>query len=498
MHVVTPILTVAIKELREVLRRPWQALVLIFGPLAMMILFGVGSNATPRPPRAIVVLPAGQDQPRLLQDYQRQFDKFLSVVEYTYDEVYARAQLDRYMIEAVVILPPAPYQTIAEGRQATIRVLYNQIDPLWRAAVPNFVQVLANEINRGIFVQNLGSQQAGLTVAAQDIDLLETILDIAITTADQGDRAAAREHVQAAENITERMTDTLSEAEPSSTTLRSTAERLGQELQEAERRLAEENRSAAPADTRPLSDHLGLTALRDRARQLKELLEQFTSVRPEVLIAPIVVETRNTARLTPDIVTFFAPSVLALLIQHLGVSLGALAIVRERLVGSFELYTVAPISTLELLLGKYLAQLLFTLLIAAAVVITLLSVLEVPLLGSPWRLTLIVMLLAIASVGLGLLLSLIATSEHQAVQFAMLALLGVVFFSGFTLPLETLRAPARVVSYLLPATYGISLLQDVMLRGGPGSHLLLLTLAAIGVTLFGACLGLLIWRTRAP
>jgi ABC-2 type transport system permease protein len=359
------------------------------------------------------------------------------------------------------------------------------------------VRVLASEINRGIFVQNLGSQQAGLAVAAQDIDLLETILDVAITAADQGDRAAACAQVQAAEDITERMTDTLSQAGPTSATLRSTAERLGQELQEAERRLAEEDQLAAPADTRPLSERLGLTALRDRARQLKEILEQFTSVSPELLIAPIAVETRNTARLTPDIVTFFAPSVLALLIQHLGVSLGALAIVRERLVGSLELYSVAPISNLELLLGKYLAQLLFTLVIAVAVVITLLSVLQVPLLGSPWRLALIVILLAVASVGLGLLLSLVATSERQAVQFAMLALLGVVFFSGFTLPLETLRAPARVVSYMLPATYGISLLQDVMLRGGPGNSLLLLTLAAIAAALFGACLGLLGWRTRA-
>ncbi|MDQ4076570.1 MAG: hypothetical protein M3220_10035, partial [Chloroflexota bacterium] len=83
-----------------------------------------------------------------------------------------------------------------------------------------------------------------------------------------------------------------------------------------------------------------------------------------------------------------------------------------------------------------------------------------------------------------------------AVQFAMLALLGVVFFSGFAMPLDSLRGPALFISYSLPATYGVQLFRDVMLRGKPGSDELLLVLSGMAVLFFVICLGLLHWRTR--
>ncbi len=119
-----------------------------------------------------------------------------------------------------------------------------------------------------------------------------------------------------------------------------------------------------------------------------------------------------------------------------------------------------------------------------------------PLFGSPWQVALTLVLLALASIGLGLAFSLLATSERQAVQFAMLALLGVMFFSGIALPLDALLPPALAFSYALPATYGVQLLQDIMLRGIPGSGRALLILAAMAAGLFAACLALLRWRTR--
>ncbi len=47
----------------------------------------------------------------------------------------------------------------------------------------------------------------------------------------------------------------------------------------------------------------------------------------------------------------------------------------------------------------------------------------------------------------------------------MILLLAAVFFSGFFLPLDDLLAPVQLVAYGLPVTYGISGLQEVMLRG---------------------------------
>ncbi len=57
-------LAIAIKELRELLRRPALIVTLIFGPLAIMLLFGIGTKTVAEPPRAVVVLPPGEGSRR--------------------------------------------------------------------------------------------------------------------------------------------------------------------------------------------------------------------------------------------------------------------------------------------------------------------------------------------------------------------------------------------------------------------------------------------------
>jgi ABC-2 type transport system permease protein len=86
-----------------------------------------------------------------------------------------------------------------------------------------------------------------------------------------------------------------------------------------------------------------------------------------------------------------------------------------------------------------------------------------------------------ASVGLGFFISTISKSESQAVQLSMLILLASVFFSGFFLRVETIWEPVRVVSYALPVTYGVSMLQVVMLRGGTPDAIYFVALAGLGL-----------------
>ena len=61
----------------------------------------------------------------------------------------------------------------------------------------------------------------------------------------------------------------------------------------------------------------------------------------------------------------------------------------------------------------------------------------------------------------------------------MLVLLGSVFLSGFVQPLESIQFPVRYSSFLLPATFGIQLFQDVMLRGIAGQSWYYGALAAL-------------------
>jgi ABC-2 type transport system permease protein len=208
------------------------------------------------------------------------------------------------------------------------------------------------------------------------------------------------------------------------------------------------------------------------------------AISPQVIAAPTRADLRNLAPISPNVVAFFAPAVLALVLQHMGVTLTALSLVRERLSGAMDIFRVAPVRALEILVGKYLAYLFFNLSIAAAISFLLVGVLHVPLLSPPGEMAWVIVLLSFAAVGLGLLISTIVDSERQAVQLSMLVLLASVFFSGFVLPLDQFITPLRIAAYSLPVTHGIQLLQDFMLRGGTNAGWELEVLAVIGVVLF--------------
>jgi len=207
-------------------------------------------------------------------------------------------------------------------------------------------------------------------------------------------------------------------------------------------------------------------------------------VPPQVVAAPTRAETRNLAPISPNVVAYFAPAVLALVLQHMGVTLTALSMVRERLSGAMDIFRVAPVRALEILIGKYLAYAFFNLSIAAGLSFLLVGVLKIPLRSTPADVAWVVVLLSFASLGLGLLISTVVDSERQAVQLSMLVLLASVFFSGFVLPLDQFITPLRIAAYSLPVTHGIQLLQDLMLRGGTNQGWELLVLGGIGVGLF--------------
>lgn len=204
------------------------------------------------------------------------------------------------------------------------------------------------------------------------------------------------------------------------------------------------------------------------------------TVPPEVLGAPTRAEVVNVSTVEPSAANFYSPGVLALILQHLAVTLVALSLVRERTTGLIELFRISPISTWEVILGKVLAFGVLCGAISAVTLALMVRVLAVPLIGDPWQLAGVLALLTVASLGLGLLIAVLSDSERQAVQLSLLTLLASVFFSGFVLPIEEFTPEVRTASYLLPVTHGIRLVQDLMLRGWTNAGWQVLALAGLG------------------
>lgn len=233
----------------------------------------------------------------------------------------------------------------------------------------------------------------------------------------------------------------------------------------------------------------------DRAQTAGQPLPE--TVRPEVISAPTRAEAINLAPSAPAVLPFYGLAVLALIVQHVGVTLGALSMQRDRRRGLIDLFRISPIGSGELLVGKYLAFGFLGATIAAITLGALLGFFAVPFLGDPRAVALTLGLLVLASTGLGIVIALVSDSERQVVQLALLLLLASVFFSGLAVDPSQFAPGIQAGAQILPVTQASNLLQDLLLRGTSDSGW---RLGALGLMAGG--LFLLAWwrlrRTLAP
>jgi len=367
------------KELREVLRRPGVLLSLIVGPFLIMFIFGLGYSGYREPFVTEIVIPEGGSLPREPEYYAELAPGRLDVREVGVDAAAAEERLRAGEIDLLIVAPENASAELRSGRQTTIRVAWNQVDPVYDQLAGLATSILVSSLNAEIIEE------------------------------------AAAEGISFAEG---------------------------------------------------------------------ELGPAVTNVPPEVIARPTTAETENVAPTEPKVLSFFGPAVFALVLQHLAITLTALSLVRERLSGQMDRFRVAPVTSMELLVGKYVAYAVLSLAVAGIVGVLLVGVLGVPLLGGVLPFVGIVLLLTFASLGVGLLISLIADSERQAVQLSMLVLLASVFFSGFVLPVSDFAEWTQYLAYSLPVTHGIGLLQDHMLRGDLRDPWMLGVLAGIGLILY--------------
>ena len=96
--------------------------------------------------------------------------------------------------------------------------------------------------------------------------------------------------------------------------------------------------------------------------------DAFTTVEADVLVRPFTSQVATAEPGTHTITDFYAPAAVVLLVQQFGVAFGALTFVRERALGTVELYQAGPVSAGPMLIGKYLGYLLIGGVVAAVLV----------------------------------------------------------------------------------------------------------------------------------
>jgi ABC-2 type transport system permease protein len=202
-----------------------------------------------------------------------------------------------------------------------------------------------------------------------------------------------------------------------------------------------------------------------------------------IQLAQVPLDTRPTANTRPlglspgqiSVVSFYnperrsavniVPGLIGVILTMTMVLFTGVAIVRERERGNMELLIATPVSRTELMIGKVLPYILIGLLQTTVILGLGAWLFRVPLAGSPVDIYLAAMMLIVANLSMGLLISTRASSQFQAMQMTFFVFLPSILLSGFMFPFAGMPKAAQWIAEVLPLTHFLRLIRGIMLRG---------------------------------
>lgn len=159
------------------------------------------------------------------------------------------------------------------------------------------------------------------------------------------------------------------------------------------------------------------------------------------------------------------PGLIGIILTMTMTMFTAMAIVREREHGNMELLIATPLDRSELMLAKVLPYAAIGLVQTTLILGLGIWMFDVPLLGSLLDVYVAALLLIVANLALGLLISTRAQSQFQAMQMTIFVFLPSILISGFMFPFAGMPPVVQWVAEVLPMTHFLRLIRGVMLRG---------------------------------
>lgn len=178
------------------------------------------------------------------------------------------------------------------------------------------------------------------------------------------------------------------------------------------------------------------------------------------------IEVRPRLLYNPDLRSahFFVPGLIGIIMQLVTLFLTSFAIVRERELGTLEQLFVTPVGRAGLMLGKLIPYAIIGFVETLIVLAVMVLVFQVPIRGDLLLLLGLSLLFLFTALGLGLLVSTLAKTQLQAIQFAFLIMMPSILLSGFVFPRDAMPTPIYFLSFAIPVSYFIEILRGVILR----------------------------------
>jgi ABC-2 type transport system permease protein len=169
---------------------------------------------------------------------------------------------------------------------------------------------------------------------------------------------------------------------------------------------------------------------------------------------------------------FIVPGIIALIIMIVGALLTSLVVAREYENGTMETIRSLPVQAVEFLLGKAIPYFLIALVDVLVAILMGQLLFNVVMKSSFWLMILASCVYLGVALGVGLLISTLTKSQLVANQMAILVTyLPSLLLSNFVFPRENMPALLKMVTYIIPATYYIDILNGLYLRNVSLSYL---------------------------
>ncbi|MHB1327095.1 MAG: ABC transporter permease [Gemmatimonadales bacterium] len=198
--------------------------------------------------------------------------------------------------------------------------------------------------------------------------------------------------------------------------------------------------------------------------------------------ARIVPQVQMRFNPTLESVNLFVPGLIAFVLTLTSALMTAISITREKEMGTMEVLLVSPLRPWQIVVGKVIPYVVLGFANVLLVLAAARLVFGVPINGNPVFLLAESLLYIIVALALGVLISTVAPSQRVAMMAALAGLmLPTMMLSGFIFPIESMPAPLRALTNIVPARWFVIVVRGVMIKGAGIEHLWRETLILIGM-----------------
>lgn len=198
-----------------------------------------------------------------------------------------------------------------------------------------------------------------------------------------------------------------------------------------------------------------------------QLMASVKQALPQLNLKAKAPEIKESYQYGDEHTSFFTsmiPVLIGFVVFFFVFLISGMALLKERTSGTLERLLATPVKRSEIVYGYMLSYGLIAILQTAVVVLAAIWLLDVEVVGSLFHVIIVNVVLALVALAFGILLSTLAKSEFQMMQFIPLVIMPQLFFSGI-IPLSSMGDWAQTVGKFLPLTYSGDAMSQIILYG---------------------------------